>query len=126
MIDKNVTYAVVWASNDENKYGHKVFHDLLENGYHVIAINPNEKEILWEKVYATLSEYDKKIDVVIFVVPPKVTEMILEEVLHLKISHVRMQPWSESKNAISFCEKNNMTCTHDACIMIQRQKEEIK
>lgn len=115
----------MWASNDENKYGHKVFRDLLENGYHAIAINPHEKEILGEKVYPTLTEYRQKIDIVIFVVPPKVTESILREVLELKISHIRMQPWSESKNTISFCKKNNIECTHDACIMIQRQKEEV-
>jgi len=121
MIDKKLVYAVVWASNNENKYSHKVFLDLLENGYHVIAINPNEKEILWEKVYATLSDVREKIDIVIFVVPPKVTEMVLEEVLQLKIYQVRMQPWSESEDAISFCKNNNITCTHDACIMIQRQ-----
>ncbi|MCX6822982.1 MAG: CoA-binding protein [candidate division SR1 bacterium] len=124
MIDKNLTYAVVGASNDENKYGHKVFLDLLQNGFHVIAINPNEKEILGEKVYATLTDFGKEIDVVIFVVPPKVTEMVLEEVLQLKIFQVRMQPGSESEDAISFCKENNITCTHDACIMIQRQTEE--
>lgn len=124
MIDKSLVYAVVWASNDENKYGHKVFRDLLENDYHVIAINPHEKEILGEKVYPTLTEYRQKIDIVIFVVPPKVTELILREVLELKISHVRMQPWSESEDAILFCEKNNISCTHNACIMVQRQKEE--
>jgi len=124
MINKNLTYAVVWASNNENKYGHKVFRDLLQNGYHVIAINPSEKEILWEKVFPTLTSCDQKIDITIFVVPPKVTEMVLEEVLQLNITQVRMQPWSESEDAILFCEKNNITYTHDACIMIKRQTEE--
>ncbi len=124
MIDKNLTYAVVWASNDENKYGHKVFRDLLENGYHVIPINPNEEKILWEKVYPTLTSYGEKIDVAIFVVPPIITQALLPEVKKLNITHVRMQPWSESENAISFCEKNNITCTHDACIMIQRAKKD--
>jgi predicted CoA-binding protein len=122
MIDKKLTYAVVWASNNENKYGHKVFLDLLENGYHVIAINPNEKEILWEKTYATLSDVEEKIDIVIFVVPPKITEMLLEEVIQLHITRVQMQPWSESENAILFCKENNIECTHDACIMIQRKE----
>lgn len=46
MIDKKLHYGVIGASNDEEKYGHKVFRDLLENGYHVTPINPNEKNIL--------------------------------------------------------------------------------
>ena len=93
MIDKNLTYAVVGASNDENKYGHKVFDDLLENGYHVIPINPNEEEdILDQEVFPTLSSVPEKIDVVIFVVPPTVTEKVLEEVKSLGIKNVWMQP----------------------------------
>jgi predicted CoA-binding protein len=47
---------------------------------------------LGKKVYATLTGFGEKIDIAIFVVPPKVTETILAEVLQLKISHVRMQP----------------------------------
>jgi predicted CoA-binding protein len=69
-----------------------VFKDLLEGGYHVIAINPNEKTILDQKVFPNISACSEKIDVVIFVVPPKVTESVLHEVVENKISHVRMQP----------------------------------
>ena len=122
MIYKSLIYAVIWASNDEEKYGHKVFRDLLDAGYHVIAINPNEKEILKQKVFPNISAYNKKIDIVIFVVPPKITLAILSEVKEKNIREVRMQPWSESKNAIKFCEENNIMCTHNACIMIQRRK----
>lgn len=46
MIDKNFIYAVVGASNNEEKYGYKVFKDLLDAGYKVLPINPSEKEIL--------------------------------------------------------------------------------
>ena len=65
MINKNFLYAVVGASNNEEKYGHKVFKDLLDAGYKVVPINPSEQEILGEKVYPTLSEVRKNIDVVI-------------------------------------------------------------
>jgi len=121
MINKDFRYAVVGASNNEEKYGYKVFNDLIEGWYKVIAINPNEKEILWTKVYPTLSDYVGIIDVVIFVVPPQVTEKILEEVKTLGIKNVRMQPGAESPTAIKFCEENGIACTHDACIMIQRK-----
>lgn len=125
MIDKKNLYAVVWASNSIEKYWYKVFKDLLEWGYLVVPIHPTEKEILWQKVSPTLSdhikEWKKTIDVVIFVVPPAVTEKVLEEVKKLEIKNVWMQPWAESDAAISFCEKNWINCVHDACIMIQRK-----
>ncbi len=127
MINKNMTYAVVWASNDKNKYWYKVFEDLLKNGYNVIPINPNEEKILEKKCYKNLSSYNKKINFVIFVVPPKVTEQILEEILIINnispeggIEQIRMQPWSESKKAISFCKKNKINFITNACIMIEK------
>lgn len=39
-----------------------------------------------------MSEVKESIDVVIFVVPPKVTESLLPEVKQLHIKQVRMQP----------------------------------
>jgi len=122
MINKNFLYAVVGASNNEEKYGYKVFKDLLEWWYKVLPINPNEKEILWIQVYPTLSTIKEKIDVVIFVTPPIVTEKVLEEVKSLGITQVRMQPWAESDTAINFCKDNWIECIHDACIMIQKNK----
>jgi len=123
MINKNFLYAVVGASNNEEKYGYKVFKDLLEWWYKVIPINPNEQEILKTKVYPTLSATEKKIDVVIFVTPPTVTEKVLEEVNELKIKNVWMQPWAQSDAAIDFCKKNTIECIHDACIIIQRKTQ---
>lgn len=121
MINKKLSYAIVGASNNEKKYGYKVFKDLLDTWYKVIPINPSEKEILGKKVYPALSQVKKKIDVVIFVTPPAVTEKVLEEVKELKIKNVWMQPWAQSDTAIEFCKKNNIECIHDACIMIQRK-----
>ena len=122
MFDKDYTYAVIWASNNTQKYGYKVLKDLIDKWYKTIAINPNEKGILWQKVYPNIEWVDKKIDVAIFVVPPKLTETILPQINKTNIKKVWMQPWSESDIAIKFCEKNNIECIHNACIMIQSVK----
>ena len=123
MINKDFLYAVIGASNNKEKYGYKVFKDLLEWWYKVLPINPNEQEILGIQVSPTLSATEKKIDVVIFVTPPVVTEKVLEEVKQLKIGNVWMQPWAQSDAAIDFCKKNGIECVHDACIMIQRKTQ---
>jgi predicted CoA-binding protein len=47
---------------------------------------------LGTQVYRTLSTTEQKIDVVIFVTPPVITEKVLEEVNELKIKNVWMQP----------------------------------
>lgn len=123
MINKNFLYAIVGASNNEEKYGYKVFKDLLNAGYKVVPINTTEKEILGENVYTNLSDVKEKIDVVIFITQPKVTEKVLEEVKTLGIKNVWLQPGAQSDSAIQFCKKNAIECVHDACIMIQRKAE---
>lgn len=124
MINKNFLYTIVGASNNIEKYGYKVFKDLLDAEYKVIPINPNEKEILWIQVYPTLSTIKEKIDVVIFVTPPIVTEKVLKEVKILWITQIRMQPGAQSNAAINFCKDNWIECIHDACIMIQKNTKE--
>lgn len=120
MINKNFLYAVVGASNNTEKYGYKVFKDLLDAVYKVVPIHPTEQKILWEMVYPTLSDVKEKIDVVIFVTQPTVTEKVLEQVKTLWIKNVWLQPGAQSDTAIEFCKKNMIECIHDACIMIQK------
>ena len=122
MINKNYIYAIIGASNNEEKYGNKILKDLLNKKFNLIPINPKEKEILGLKCYATLSEYykeNKLIDVVIFVVPPNITEKKLFEVKKLNINKVWMQPGSESEKAINFCKENNIEIIYNSCIMVK-------
>lgn len=122
MIDPNLTYAVIWASNNTDKYWYKVFKDLLDKWFKVVAINPNKNEILGKISYSTLSDYDWKIDVAIFVLSPKFSLPILEEGKKLWIKKVWFQPWSESDEAIDFCKNNWIEYISNSCIMIQNNK----
>ena len=121
LINKTFKYAVVGVSQNPEKYGHKVFKDLITAGYTAYPINPKETEILGHQVFAKLSEIPEKIDVAIFVVPPSVTIEVLKEIKELDIKNVWLQPGSESSEAIQFCENNKIECIHDACIMIERK-----
>ncbi|MDA3839747.1 MAG: CoA-binding protein [Patescibacteria group bacterium] len=121
MIDKNFTYAIVGASNNKDKYGYKVLHDLIDAGYNTIPINPKETKILNLETYPSISDYEGVIDVVVFVVPPVVTEKVLEEALLLGISKVWMQPGSESEKAINFCNKHKISYIYNACIMLNKK-----
>lgn len=130
MIKPELTYAVIWASNNTEKYWYKVFKDLLEKWFKVIAINPKEKEILWQKVYSTLPNYNWNIDIVIFVVPPQITLEILKKMAMqnsaskniLWVQSVWFQPGASDDKCIEFCKNNKIDYISDACIMIQSNK----
>lgn len=117
-LSSKYTYAVVGASNDPEKYGHKVLKYLIGKGQRAIPVNPKEKKILGLDVSADLSGIKEEIDEVVFVVPPKVTEKLLLEVKDLGIKKVWLQPGSESIKAIEYCDKHAIECVHDACVMM--------
>ena len=119
--NKNV-FAVVGVSRNPEKYGHKVYKDLKEAGYKVYPINPNASRILGDKCYPNLESLPEKPDVVTIVVPPKVTEKIVEECKKLGIKKIWMQPGSESETAIQLCRDSGIKVIHGVCIMIQRRR----
>ena len=118
-VSKNYTYAVVGASNNSQKYGHKVLADLNSKGFLVVPINPHEKQILGLSAYADISSCPQKIDVVIFVVPPKIAFSILQQAIKSGIKKFWFQPGSESKEANEFCSKNSCECITGSCIMLE-------
>ncbi len=123
-VNKDKYVAVVGATANPEKYGYKILNVLKEAGYKVIPINLKEKEILGLRCFSTLKEAIdavKEIDLVDMVVPPSVTERIVEECAALHIKRVWMQPGSESEKAIAFCEQHNIECIHHSCIMVNRE-----
>jgi len=120
-LKKENVFAVVGVSRNPAKYGHQVYKDLKEAGYTVYPVNPNIDEIFGERCYNSLSELPEKPDVVDTVVPPVVTEKIVEECKELGIERVWMQPGSESEHAINFCTRNKIKVVHDACVMVKRR-----
>ncbi len=115
-------FAVVGASRDPDKYGHRVYQDLKEAGYQVFPVNPQADRILGDKCYSRLEDLPVKPDVVDIVVPPAVTEKIVRQCQQLDIGKVWMQPGSESEAAITYCQQQGIKVLHDVCVMVQRQK----
>ena len=60
------TIAMVGASGDKTKFSYGVLRQLSEIGYDILPINPNPKitEIRGLRVYRSLQEIDKQIDMV--------------------------------------------------------------
>jgi len=120
-LDKKNVFAVVGASRDPQKYGYQVYRDLKNGGYKVYPVNPNADEILGDRCYSSLENLPINPDVVDVVVPPRVTERIVETCKRLAITKVWMQPGSESETAIKFCDDNGIDVVHGVCVMIERR-----
>jgi predicted CoA-binding protein len=109
--------AVIGVSDDASKYGHKIFRDLLKAGFPVKGVNPKGGFVLGNNIYRNLSEIESRPDLVITVVPPAVTEQVVDECNKLGIKNVWMQPGSESGAALEKAKTYGIK-TVMACFMV--------
>jgi len=117
--DKNI--AVVGVSQREEKFGFRIFRDLLNSGFKVGAVNPRGGEVLGRKIYKNLKELENAPDLVITVVPAQVTERIVDDCRDLGVKEIWMQPGSESDAAIEKAKSYGIAVTYNACFMMRNK-----
>jgi uncharacterized protein len=112
------SYAVVGATRNKEKYGYLMFRILADYGYTTYAVNPHYASIDEFPCYESLSLLPEIPEVVVPVVPPAVTERIIEEAHRLGIGTVWMPPGAGSAAAVAECERLGMEHVDDACVIL--------
>jgi predicted CoA-binding protein len=120
-INKRV-WAIVGASQDRTKFGYRIFQNLQQAGYIVYPVNPKGGELLGARIYPSLADLPRPPEVVDTVVPPAVTEQIVQEMHELGLSCVWMQPGSESEAAIAYCQDHGIQVAYNVCAMVYRRQ----
>jgi predicted CoA-binding protein len=90
------TAAVIGASSDRRKFGNRALRAYIQQGFTVLAINPNEAEVEGLKTYASVLDVPGPIDMATFYVPPDVGEKVIDEVAKKGITEVWLNPGAES------------------------------
>lgn len=118
-LDHKNIFAVVGVSENLSKYGRIIYDKLKETNYEVYPINPRLKTVASDKCYPSLIDLPVVPDVVSFVVPPHITLRVLNECVSLNITKVWFQPGSDSKEAITFCRDNRISCLRNQCVLLK-------
>jgi predicted CoA-binding protein len=118
-------WAVVGASRDARKFGHRITLDLHRAGYTVYPVNPQGGMIDGIVIYPTLAALPERPAVVDVVVPPAVGAGILRECAALGIRRVWLQPGAESPELIALGERLGLKVVHHACIMLEKRRWEV-
>ncbi|MEZ0397413.1 MAG: CoA-binding protein [Anaerolineales bacterium] len=117
ILRKNRTFAVVGVSQDPAKYGHEIFETLLDKGYRALPVNPKYEQVDGHPCYPSLEALPEKPEVVVAVVPPAVTETVVETAARLGVRTVWMPPGAWSDRAVELCEQAGITEVHDVCLV---------
>jgi hypothetical protein len=93
--------AVIGASSDRRKFGNRALRAFRDQGYTVIPINPNEREVEGLKTYASVLDVPGPIDMASFYVQPEVGERVIDEVARKGIAEVWLNPGADSDELIA-------------------------
>ncbi|HKD48887.1 MAG TPA: CoA-binding protein [Rhizomicrobium sp.] len=119
------TIAMVGASGNEIRPSYFAMMYLLNKGYKIIPVNPSlaGKEILGQKVYASLKEVPAPVDMVdIFreaKYAPEIVREALQEKNRLGFKYVWMQLGVVSEEAANLAEEGGLTVIMDRCPKIE-------
>ncbi|MGQ9556293.1 MAG: CoA-binding protein [Anaerolineae bacterium] len=117
ILSNTKTFAVVGVSQNKEKYGYEVFTALLAKGYQVYPVNPKYEEVDGHRCYPALDGLPETPEVVVTVVPPAVTEKVVESCVRLGVGTVWMPPGSWSERAVEMCEAQGIEEVHDVCLV---------
>ncbi len=119
VLEKYKTYAVVGATQNKEKFGYQIFKTLLNYDKIVYPVNPRYRDIDGIICYPTIAEIPDKPEVVVSVVPPQVTDKLIDECKAEGISIMWLQPGTYNDENLQKCNELGIKAVSGACIMVK-------
>ena len=124
ILSNSKTVAVVGISPNKDRPSYTVASYLKSKGYKIIPVRPDGEEILGEKVYHSLTEIPKEIEVEVVDIFRKSEDVlpIVEEAVQRGAKAVWMQEGVIHKEAGEKAEKAGLKVVMDRCMKKEHQK----
>ncbi len=116
------TIAVVGLSDSPFRTSYRVSEYMQSQGYRVIPVNPEIRESLGEKAYASLSEVAEKIDIVNVFRRPEFVPEVVEEAIRLKVPAIWMQEGVMHQAAAEKARAAGIFVVMDRCILKEHRR----
>jgi predicted CoA-binding protein len=113
------TIAVVGASSSPGRSSHGVMGRLLQLGYRVIPVNPNETEVLGQKAYPSLSDIPVAVDIVDVFRRAEYTPDIADEAVKAGAKALWLQLGVVNEEAAARARAGGLMVIMDACIAVE-------
>ena len=124
ILDEVKTIAVVGASANQDRDSYKVMQVLMQHGYEVFPINPNEEGnlILGQPCYADLSSVSRKIDMVDVFRAADAVMGVTKEAIAIGATVLWTQLDIVNKEAAELAEQAGLKVVMDRCPKIELAK----
>jgi predicted CoA-binding protein len=111
------TVAVIGASSNRYKFGNKALRAFAQQGFTVLAINPNETQIEGYPTYASVLDVPGTIDMATVYVPPDVGLQVVEELARKGVGEVWLNPGADGDEVVDRARKLGLKTIQACSIM---------
>ena len=117
LLKKVKTIAIVGASSNPQRDSYKVMEFLIDHGYKVFPVNPNESNrmILNQKCYSNLHDIKEKIDMVDVFRSSKFVFNIAKEAISINANILWTQEGVVDDDAADFAKKEGLIVIMNEC-----------
>jgi predicted CoA-binding protein len=122
ILTKYKTIAVVGLSSNPMRPSHGVTEYMQSSGYHIIPVNPNEREVLGEPSYARLEDVPQKIEIVDVFRRPEDVPPVVDAAIIVGAKVIWMQSGIANESAAETARAAGLTVIMDACILVEHKK----
>lgn len=126
IINSTKTIAIIGLSSSPNRTSHRIGKYMVDKGFTIVPVNPNEESVFGLKSYSKISDVpdDLQIDMVnIFRNSRYTADMVQEIVEWSKSTGQKPVIWTQigvsSNEAKKIAEKNGFTYIEDKCLMVE-------
>ncbi len=109
--------ALIGASRNPKRDSHKVMKFLVENGYEVFPVNPNQADnkILGKKCFSNLREIKQKIDMVDIFRPKEFVMEITQDAIKADVKVIWTQEGIIDKKSSNLAKKSGIIFVMNEC-----------
>lgn len=115
ILENSRVIAVVGLSSNPERPSNRVAQYLMDNGFTVIPVNPNEQEILGQACFPDLTSIPRKVDMVDIFRKSADVPPIVDEAVKIGAAVVWMQEGVVNEEAAAVARKAGLEVVMDQC-----------
>ncbi|MHB8577664.1 MAG: CoA-binding protein [Dehalococcoidia bacterium] len=119
------TIAVVGLSSDPSKPSNGVSQYMLNQGYRLIPVNPDEAEVFGLKAYPDLASVPEPVEFVNVFRRPRFCAEVAREAVAAGAKAIWLQSGIRSEEARRIAERAGLTYVEDRCVMVEHRHNAI-
>jgi predicted CoA-binding protein len=121
ILEKYKTIAVVGLSSQTWRPSYSVSRYMQSAGYRIIPVNPNEREVLGERAYASLDDVPEPIEIVDIFRRPEYVPDIVEAAIRRQARVIWMQLGVINQAAADRAIAAGLEVVMDRCILVEHR-----